>query len=62
MEHFRVPIFRDLSRMGRSVCFRNCKISKNARLDLVLSSDLTIKLNDIRFSDLTGISSGRINP
>lgn len=60
IDAYKFPIFRDLSRLGRSLA-NNSNITKNGRLDVLVSGEMNFNGNDIRFNDLMSVSSGRLD-
>lgn len=61
MQRYKVPIYREISQLARNLVL-NSNISKSVRLDVLNSAELSISVKDIRFGDLIGIGSGRLDP
>jgi hypothetical protein len=60
MNKYKFPIYRDLSRQGRSFAYLT-NLPKNVRLDALNSKELSFTLKDIRFIDLISVASGRVD-
>lgn len=61
LSKFKFPIQRDLSKQARCFAFMY-NIARSVRLDALNSKELTFNTKDIRFIDLIGVASGRLDP
>lgn len=61
MNRYKIPIMREISKQSRNFVM-NVTMPKSMRLELLNSNELTFNQNNLRFVDLLGVSSGRLNP